>query len=538
MPPREPSLGNSDTSSNSDEILQLLESINDQAVFYPGRQHGKHLDLLLHLSRYSNLLLTITGPTGSGKTHLKNKLREQLDSGVTAVNLDAGRVGKAPKLLSALESALRLDLPSNADNRLYLEEIRNHTQLLSEDGGSCLLLIDNAEELDQGALNLLLELATTSNDSRRPHLALFGRDELLKRLNDRDNQARFESVGHHLPLEAFGEVEARGYLEHRCRSVGLDHLPLNDNQFRQVFKASHGWPGLLNQALINELRESGPSADTATATKKPAKKPAAPKKKKNRKTPLWPIFGAAVLIAGLVVGFLYYGDFSDDTTVSPTATGLISRSQELRQGSVQGPLTESSQVLDELERQVEDLPPLEEEVAQDLSASEEAPVDTPDATPPAATDDAPFDSPDDAPPEMTDLSEPVFEPLPLQDAAPEAEEPEQEVSPEETDADGFSDAGHRREAWLMERPENNFTLQLLASSEEATVSAFINSQDNPEDFAYYRRDHAGSPWVVVYGDFANRDEAEAARNNLADNLQNLQPWLRRFGSIQSDLNNR
>ncbi|SFC37812.1 Sporulation related domain-containing protein [Marinospirillum celere] len=537
MPSREPSLSNSDTSSSA-EVVQLLENINDQAVFYPGRQHGKHLDLLLHLSRYSNLLLTITGPTGSGKTHLKNKLREQLDSGVTAVNLDASKVGKAPKLLSALESALRLEIPPRADNRQYLEEIRNHTQLLTEDGGSCLLLIDNAEELDQGALDLLLELATTSNDSRRPHLALFGRDELLKRLHDRDNQARFESVGHHLPLEAFGEVEARGYLEHRCRSVGLEHLPLNDNQFRRVYKAAHGWPGLLNKALLKELNESGPAEDTLAEVAKPAKKTAAPKKQKTRKTPLWPIFGAAVLIAGLVVGFLYYGDLSDDTSVSPTATGLISRSQQIRQDSWEGPLGESSQVIEELERRVEDLPPLEEEVAEDLSTAEPLPeeaaeADTPDATPPVETGDQPIDSPDDAPPEMAELDEPVFDPQPLQQPEPAIEE---ETAEQETE--GFTDSGHRREAWLIDRPPNNFSLQLLASSEEATVRNFIENQDNPENFAYYQRDHAGSPWVVVYGDFSNRAQAEAAREDLPASLQNLQPWLRRFNSIQGDLNNR
>lgn len=532
MPSREPSL--SSTEASSEEALQLLEHINDQAVFYPGRLHGKHLDLLLHLSRYSNLLLTVTGPLGSGKTHLKNRLKEQLDSGVTAVNLDANKVGNAPKLLSSLESALHLEIPPKADNPQYLEEIRSHTELLSEDGGSCLLLIDNAEALDQGALDVILELATTSNDSRRPHLALFGREDLLKRLHDRANQPRFEAVGHHLPLEAFSEVEARGYLEHRCHSVGLDHLPLNDNQFHRVYKASHGWPGLLNKALLKELEETGPSEDTAAKVTKPAKKPPVQKKPKRAKTPLWPLLGAAVIIAGLVVGFLYYGDLGN-TSPSVTGTQLISRSQQLRQDAWEGPLGESSEVLEQLERQIEELPPIEVEVAEEIA-------DTPDATPPPAPEGSQPDSPDDAPPTLTDMQlpeeQPATQPEPLPEPEPEEQPFLSEPEPEPEMADEFQDAGFRREAWLMERNPQNFTLQLLASSEESTVQNFIQAQNNPDEFAYYRRDHAGSPWVVVHGDYENRTAAEAAREALPANLSSLQPWLRRFNSIQSDLDNR
>ncbi|WP_114417319.1 AAA family ATPase [Marinospirillum perlucidum] len=581
MPSREPSLSSAE--DNSSEILQRLESINDQAVFYPGRQHGKHLDLLLHLSRYSNLLLTITGPSGSGKSHLKNRLQEQLDSGVTAVSLDANKVSQGPKLLSSLETALRLEIPPRADNRQYLEEIRNYTELLTEDGGSCLILIDNAEALDQGALDVVLELATTSNDSRRPHLALFGQEDLLKRLHDRSNQPRFEAVGHHLPLEAFGEVEARGYLEHRCHSVGLDHLPLNDDQFHRVYKASHGWPGLLNKALLQELENTGASEDTSAPVTPEPKKAAPNKKKKRNKTPLWPLLGGAVLLAGILVGFLYFDDVGN-TSMSTTGMSLISRSQEIRQDSQSGPRGQSEEVLDRLENRVQDLPPPDTESLEPTpepstteapEPREEAPAptqeaaqaDTPDATPPPPVEGAQPDSPDDRPPAVTESSpepEPQAETQPLdtpdalppetagnEEAAPEEQapaetsepevsvEPEPEPEPEpQVATPRWQDQGHRREAWLMARDPGHFTLQMLASSEEAIANDFIDNQNTPDDFVYYRRGLASSPWVVVYGDFANRDAAEAARSALPAALRDQQPWLRPFSSIQEDLRTR
>ena len=533
MPPREPSL--SASTDYTDEPLELLENINNRAVFYPGRQHGKHLDLLVHLSRYSNLLLTVTGPTGSGKTHLKNKLREQLDSGVTAVSLDARKSSQGPQLLSTLESILRLDIPPGADTRMYLEEIRDYTQNLSEDGRSCLLLIDNAQALDQSALDLLLELATTDNDNRRPHLALFGREELLKCLNDRANQPRFEAVGHQLPLEAFSEVEARGYLEHRCASVGLDHLPLNDQQFKRVYQASRGWPGLLNSALVQELQEADRVQELVTeepeeaeempktlAKKTPKKAAKNIKKgaftlqdlqKKLAKTPLLPLAIGALLLALLIVLFLYSGRSEDTSEPSSTTTGLISRSHELREGTQpEGPVRERENRLEQLEREVQQLPPLEEE----LPEPQPEPVEPP----------APLDSLDAAPPPDREVATPTPEPPhPPPPAASSA-------------GQAFRDQGNRREAWLMARNPQNFTLQVLASAEESTVTGFIAEQDHPGRFSYYRRNHANSPWVLVYGDYPNRPAAEAARDNLPAGLRNQQPWLRSFQGIQNDLENR
>ena len=133
MQPREPLL-TSQTPPN--EQLVLLEHVNNDAVFHSGKQHGKHLDLLLHLSRYSNLLLTITGQQGSGKTHLKNRMLQQLDSGVLVSHIDAKNPLSAAQLLPILSQNLNIEVPPQADFDFYITEIRNFSSLLSEEGGS------------------------------------------------------------------------------------------------------------------------------------------------------------------------------------------------------------------------------------------------------------------------------------------------------------------------------------------------------------------------------------------------------------------
>ncbi len=537
MQPREPSL-NSPTPFNEQALL--LEHVNDAAVFYSGKQHGKHLDLLLHLSRYSNLLLTVTGQQGSGKTHLKNRMLQQLDSGVVVSLLDANKTASAAQLLPTLAQNLNIEIPAKADFDFYLAEIRNFSSQLSEEGGSCLIVIDNAENLEQDAINLLLDLATTTSDNLRPHLALFGKQALFTKLHQKENLARFESVGHHLPLEAFNEAEARNYLEHRCNSVGIDTLPLDDKQFARVYQAAKGLPGLLNTALVEELR-AGASQTGLVPSKAPAKNAktktkATPKPKKAKaaqksKLPFWPLLLATSLVALLVVGYLYKDQL---TPSSVPDTSLISRSQEIRQNDATWqppalaeqtlptePSTETPRVIEPLV-EIEEPPviteetPLVEQQQPELTPQvEESPLDLPDDTPIAA-------------------SAPQVKEAPKKPAEPKKVTPKQVATPK---AATWVDKGARREATLMAKPANHYTLQMMGSLDEASVKSFIEAQvTNRSDFSYFEGRYKGQPWyVVVYGDYASRDEALAGIQKLPKGLQKQRPWARSYQSVQEDI---
>lgn len=90
----------------------------------------------------------------------------------------------------------------------------------------------------------------------------------------------------------------------------------------------------------------------------------------------------------------------------------------------------------------------------------------------------------------------------------------------------------------MERNPNHFALQMMGSLEEASVRQFIQ-QANQSGLVYFEGRYQGNPWfVVVYGDYANRDAAVAAIPNLPEALRNQRPWARSFASIQNDLRSR
>lgn len=504
-----------------DDPATLLADIREQALFYPGRQQTKNLDLLKHLSRYSSLMLTITGPQGSGKTHLKNQLLGKLDSGVQATALDARHYPDAPRLLTQLESALQLQLPPNADQETYLSEIRQHVGLLNDDGGSCLLLVDSAEYLEASALDILLKLGMTANENQRPHLILFGQDALLQKLNSPENQARFESIGHHIALEPFSLIETRAYLEYRCRSVGINTLPITDKQVAQLYQSSGGWPGALNEGLLQLVsRQSATPGRNMTKTTEetdaaPQSTSAKPAQTDGRKKTNLTLIALLLLgLAGvfLVTAWLYYTPESSTrpaATTSNVAGNLIARSQELRQQSQQPPVT-----------------------ALPVPVQTPAPASLPDepATPmppPVATPSQPVTATPAVPAETLDSRPPATNPVSQAAPAPLDSQPVLE------------NRGYRREAWLMERNPQHYTLQMMGSLEENSVLAFIEQQEDKRAFVYFEGRHQNRPWyVLTYGSYASREAALAAINQLPSSLRNQRPWARSFQSVQEDIRKR
>lgn len=525
MQPWEPSLGDDTPSA---DYVSLLSHVQDDAVFYPGRQHGKHLDLLLHLSRYSNLLLLLTGEEGSGKTHLKKRFIQQVDSGVVPTSLQGEQVSSANQLLTQLAHRLDLVLPPHAEPEDYCEAIRDLSAQLTQEGGSCLIIIDDAEQLSPGALSLLFALATTNQDQRRPHLVLFGRPELFQQLNTGAYATQFEAVGHHLPLLPFSEVEAQSYLEHRCQSVGIDHLPLNAVQFEQVYHAGLGLPGLLNRALIDVLRQP-PAPHLAFDQDPPLHKPTPPPKKRastQKKLPRpplpWMHIGAgagAVLLTLLALLWLYREQMFPSSTPEPRviapAHELLQqepRQQEPRQPAFTPPTA---------------VPPVETAIEPVDLTQPERPLVRPQ-----------LDSPDDPPVQRASQPEPVRLPQPTAPPPPPRQPDPVRTEPARAPASPFVDQGMKREAWLMARQPERYTLQMMGSLDEASVRQFIQ-QANQAELLYFEGRHQGNPWfVVVYGDYADRDAAVAAIARLPEPLRNQRPWARSFISIQNDLRGR
>ena len=101
---------------------------------------------------------------------------------------------------------------------------------------------------------------------------------------------------------------------------------------------------------------------------------------------------------------------------------------------------------------------------------------------------------------------------------------------------GIVNAQSLREAeWLLRQDPNAFTLQLITVSNQTQLGKIVQTHENPENFARFRvqgRDQL--LYVLTYGVFEHADQADAARNEVAEavGLETAQLWTRRLDSVQ------
>ncbi len=90
-----------------------------------------------------------------------------------------------------------------------------------------------------------------------------------------------------------------------------------------------------------------------------------------------------------------------------------------------------------------------------------------------------------------------------------------------------------QERWVMARSPEHFVLQLVAFEKEAKTRNFIASHGLGEMAKQVRLINKGRVWyVAIYGDAADRSAAQDLADNLIDNNDISQSWVRSYGSLQ------
>ncbi len=95
------------------------------------------------------------------------------------------------------------------------------------------------------------------------------------------------------------------------------------------------------------------------------------------------------------------------------------------------------------------------------------------------------------------------------------------------------------ESWLSERNATAWTIQILAFAELTKVKEFIDTHRLHDRAAFFTEKSGGATlYKLVYGEFANKEEADKARAELKPSLQEHGPWLRTIASVQDVINSQ
>ncbi|WP_207060599.1 SPOR domain-containing protein [Motiliproteus sp. SC1-56] len=491
-----------------------------QGEHYLPPSHVQLLEKLEHLSRYSHFVQVVEGVPGSGKTILRQQFEpDPGDTSVHACSIQASEAMSDSELLSALVEQLTLDVALTASDETKERAVAEHAELLQDISRLFLIIIDDAEQLAESALDLLLNrLLAVSHTDARPHLVFFATPKLREMLNQPLFQPVMDSSCHFMELEALDEAAMAAYLRHRFPSI---YPRLSEAQFKRLHNESFGLPGRVPRVLKAVIKGEKSVAEPPQTRPSPK---TAPRK--------WLLGAGLVLLLAAGAG----------------ATWLLlplgsQQAGDRLQVTLPVPMTEPSPITD-----TEPPTPalsLEEKLARaeaELAATAQA-EPTPPADPVPASDDTA------APPEPTPASTDQLPAAPVR-ATPVASEPG-EVSAAEPPtpkkrvleipqtpplAAQPQDTTFGRENVLLSWNPDGYTLQILGARKEQSVTDFVQGHPQRADLYAFSTIFKGKPWyVVVYGEYRTRDQAMAAIPELPRTLRERRPWARSIKGVQNDI---
>ncbi|WP_210667726.1 SPOR domain-containing protein [Pseudomonas protegens] len=505
--------------------------------FFPA-QRKPVLGQLHHLARYSQLMLVVSGPLGSGKSLLRQALVASTNKqAVQSVVVSARSASDASSMLAQVAQDLGVAQPE-------VQAILSKVVQLALTGQEVYLLVDDAEQLDESALQALLELAAGVPEGR-PHVFLFGEPSLIAGLDELNvEEERF----HIIELAPYSEEETREYLEQRLEGAGRGIEVFSREQIVDIHEHSDGWPGNINQVARDTLIEA--MIASRSTVKRPSMGFKMPKKHV--------LALSAVVVVAVAAAVLMPKKGDKPPAEAPAAQAQLPLGDGKQGANIE--FSGSSQPMP-LPLVGQSQPVMREPLAQAAGmgeGEEGSPAgDTalqPGNPPPTVTTIAPPQgvpagpAPVPAQPVATAPVQPVApapKPVATQPAKPVAPAkptpaPTQvavakpAAKPAEKPAEKPAATGSGNSGWYAGQKPGNYVVQILGTSSEASAQAFVKSQGG--DYRYFKKNLQGKPlYVVTYGSFANRDAAVAAIKNLPEKVQAGKPWPRTVGSVQQEL---
>lgn len=475
--------------------------------FFPA-QRKPVLGQLHHLARYSQLLLVVTGPEGSGKTLVRQAL-------VASSNKQAVQsVVISPQ--DTLDSNLVLQQIAQAlgSQRADFDSIMAQIIQLALTGQEVYLLVDDAERLTGAAVETLLRLAQGSPEGR-PHVFLFGEQALVARLEALvEGEERF----HVIALQPYEEDETREYLALRLEGAGGGLECFSEDQISRIHEHSGGWPGAINQIARDELVD------------------AMQQSKANRKSTGWSLplpmkhllaLAAVVLV---VVIALFMRD-SGDQSVAPATTSLpldAGGAAEIRspESSTEEPGGDESPAAEVVQSEPDQPIVREPLAAAGGLESDNSPVVI-EEEPAIVSEPLRNTAPAPTAASSATIQRPAVEP------APPVETPREPVQPSVAKPDAPASAA----SWYANQPKTNYLIQVLGTRTQSNAEALV--KQHGESYRYFVKQHEGKPlYVVTYSSFSNRNAALEAIKTLPASLRSGKPWARSFASVQQEIQAR
>ncbi|WP_431686890.1 AAA family ATPase [Hahella sp. NBU794] len=500
-------------------------------------RYGEVVENLRHLIHFSERIVALTAPKGGGKSLLLKRLIELEGEALRIVLLKPGLLEGAEALVIQLATGLALPtVESNLSTKVLLAEIMQSCERSFASGLRTLFIIDDAHELSDESLELLVT-RFNPEQSGAFGLLLVGQLQITQQLA-RACGARGTSV-QYVGIPPLDLSDTSRYLNEKLRAAGWSggEGEIPPAVVGKLYQLSKGIPGRIDR-LAGSLLLSAEAA-----------KP----KSFNPSTKLYQLvsgFLLAIFMGG--VGFIAWRyeatpkveDASADS--SRVTIKLPAPEPEVETISPQPeiPVESVADTSDELsprdsisDAQTESATAPAQKVEKDVNqktvaaeTSEKAPVAKPDEVVETTTSDH-------APPVVANKK-----PAPVAGQSASSTQTVAKADPPKTKtveknvptAEVVDDLDHyfRTNEWLQSQASSAWTIQLLGSLHKESVQTFLRREGDTQDF-YVKSLYQGKDWfVVLRGVYPSIEQAKEALAQLPQPLVEQGAWVRSISGLQ------
>lgn len=557
------------------------------------------VDKMAHLLRYSDFLIVIAGPKGSGKSSVSKRLAlvtKTSDISQILVTLE----GETGAMSLALQCA-KLVSDDYAEGMDPLTILHEKSRSLHDVGQHLLILIDNAEWLNDEAIELLAGLLVSGVG--KPKVVLSGEESLVNRLHSLSLYELLEGRLHLETLQPFSEDEAKEFLALRFSS----QQTLSKRELKSIYESSNGYPGRITSAA-SDIYRSGKITS---------------KSSRFFPLPMPHMVGIGIVLLGVLLVSAWQASQDTNLAVEPQIvagrvsvplnvsvkdpsvaddsitqmqselskllaeqekllkqeTALLKTPPIIKENTLKTPAVAEPKsipvttIIEKAKEQIGESSLVEKEVkpSKKLIETRVSPVVV-KALAPAVVDSKPVNAPVAAKPVVIAKQSVVSKPavvvapnvvVPKPDIAPVKVVPQptvivsekgtaapKSVTPKSVASEVvYSGKGNKSSTvpkastakWLKEEqllswPSSGYTLQVLGARSQSSVVQFMESLDSRDRLYYFTTVFKKAPWhVVVYGQYANRAAANRAVSSLPQELKKLKPWARSIKGVQQDI---
>lgn len=478
---------------------------------------------LVHLAPYSELLL-VSGPYGVGKTALLQQFVAKAADTWRAALVQVRESDLDSDLLLKIIEHVEMPLVTTDESRgMLFDSLARFLESLGRSGRRAIIVIDDAQNLDDAQLTLLGALLSDYRADNALSLILIAPSEFAPRLQGVKELA--SRLTYTLELEPLSADEVEPYISRRLAMSGAaaEGRLFTPEVVEEIHLQSEGYPARIN-ALVRKVLQT----HKIERVRRPGRKAGMGR---------WVMVAVGVVAIALIILFQneinqFYAASEDQPVAAVAHPPVLEQTSidlpaplfdpeasaaEKSDGGTQSTVAASDGVI---------LVP--------APATTDVPVKKKESPPQEllAAIKLPEQPPEQAPEKRAEAEEVVPEPEPAPATLPQA--PQESVAAKE-DKPALSPVLSRDQQWLLAQPASHYTLQLMALKDEKKVRHFAETNGMSGNSAIFFTTRRGNRLaVLVYGSFATQAQAKAAGVKLPRSWGVRQPWARSFASVQAD----